>query len=44
MDNIAALMNANLPEGMTPKRFGEIMRWGRRNSAALDRIRTLTLE
>jgi hypothetical protein len=42
MDDVAALMRDNLPAGMTPKRFGEVMQWGRGNASARQRIGTLT--
>src|SRR5262249_49589294 len=44
MDDVAALMRANLPSGMTPKQFGEQMQWGRGSASARQRIVTLTAE
>lgn len=44
MDDVAALMRANLPPGMTPKQFGAVMRWGTGNAIARQRIVTLTAD
>lgn len=44
MDDVSALMRENLPKGMTPKEFGEVMQWGRGNASARARMATLTAE
>jgi hypothetical protein len=44
MDDVAALMKANLPKGMTPKQVGEVLRWGRGSAAARQRRASLTAE
>ena len=44
MDDVAALMKANLPKGMTPKQFGEVLRWGRGSAPARQRKASLTAE
>lgn len=45
LDDVASLMRANLPDGLTPRQFGEeIMRWGKGNAAARDRVDTITFE
>lgn len=44
LDDIASLMRANFPDGLTPRQFGQdVMRWGTGNIAARERISTLTL-
>jgi hypothetical protein len=44
MDDVAALMRANLPKGMTPKAFGEVMQWGKGSASARTRMATLTVD
>ena len=44
MDDVAALMKANLSKGMTPKQFGEVLRWGRGSASARQRIASLTAD
>ncbi len=44
LDDVAAVMRSNLPEGMTPKQFGEVMKWGGGNETARARIATLTAD
>jgi hypothetical protein len=43
MDEVSALMRANLPKGMTPKEFGEVMQWGKGSAVARARMATLTV-
>jgi len=42
LDDVSALMRANLPEGMTPRQFGVALKWGSGSQSARDRIATLT--
>jgi hypothetical protein len=44
MDEVAALMRANLPKGMTPKEFGEVMQWGKGSASARAREASLTAD
>jgi len=44
LDDVAAQMRANLPPGMNPKQFGEVMKWGGGSNAARQRIATLTAD
>jgi hypothetical protein len=44
MDDVSAVMRANLPEGMTPKQFGELVQWGRGSASARARMATLTAD
>jgi hypothetical protein len=44
MDDVSALMRANLPKEMTPKEFGDFMQWGRGSASARARMATLTAE
>ena len=43
LDEIAAVMRANIPPGITPRQFGqEVMRWGTGSAMARRRMATLT--
>ena len=44
MDEVAALMRENLPNGMSPAEFGQRMAWGRGDDEAFRRIDTFTVE
>lgn len=44
MDEVSALMRANLPKGMSSKAFGEVMQWGRGSASARARMATLTAD
>jgi hypothetical protein len=44
MDDVSALMRANLPKGITPKEFGGVMQWGKGTASARARMATLTLD
>jgi len=40
--NVLNILKPPLPQGMSNKAFGQLMRWGSGNDAALARIQTLT--
>jgi hypothetical protein len=45
MDDVAVLMRANLPDGVTLREFGhDVMHWGTGSASAQDRMATLTLD
>jgi hypothetical protein len=44
MNEVAELMRANLPQGMTPAEFGQRMKWGRGSDEARNRIASLAIE
>ncbi len=44
LDDVAAQMRTNLPPGMNPKQFGEVLKWGGGSQSARQRISTLTAD
>ena len=44
LDDVAVDMRSNLPPGMNPKQFGEVLKWGGGSESARQRIATLTVD